>query len=164
MMKRWFDHFTTTPFTLRRCFPAEVLVEIDAAITASEQQHQAEIRFVIETALPIGHLWRGVSCRARALEMFSRLGVADTRTRNGILVYVLLAERDIEIVVDRGFSERLAEPAWAEICSEMSAAFRDGDYGAGAVWAIGRLNALAVAHFPARPGDRNELPDEPLVL
>ena len=164
MMKRWLSHLSTTHFTLRRCFPPEVLAAIDAAITASEQQHQAEIRFAVETALPVGHLWRGVGCRERAQEIWSLLGMADTAARNGILVYVLLAERDIEIVADIGFSERLAEPLWAEICGEMSAAFRNGDYGPGSVQAIGRLNELAVAHFPARPGDRNELPNAPFVL
>lgn len=164
MIKRWLTHLTTTHFKLRRHFPPDVLAAIDAAITASEQQHQAEIRFAVETALPVGHLWRGVSCRERAQEVWSRLGMADTAGRNGILVYVLLAERDIEIVADLGFSGRLAEPVWAEICSGMSAAFRNGDYGPGAVRAIGRLNDLAVAIFPARSGDRNELPNEPFVL
>jgi uncharacterized membrane protein len=164
MIRRWLRHLGTTHFTLRRCFPPAALAGIDAAITASEQQHQAEIRFAVETALPVGHLWRGVSCRARAQEIWSLLGMADTAARNGILVYVLLAERDIEIIADRGFSDRLAEPVWADICNEMSTAFRNGDYGPGAVRAIGRLNDLAVANFPARSGDRNELPNAPLVL
>jgi uncharacterized membrane protein len=164
MIRRWLSHLGTTHFTLRRCFPPAVLAAIDAAITASEQQHQAEIRFAVETALPVSHLWRGVSCRERAQEIWSLLGMADTAARNGILVYVLLAERDIEIIADRGFSDRLAETVWAEICSEISAAFRNGDYGPGSVQAIGRLNELAVANFPARSGDRNELPNQPFVL
>jgi uncharacterized membrane protein len=164
MIRRLLSHLVTTHLTLQRCFPPAVLAGIDAAITASEQQHQAEIRFAVETALPIGHLWRGVSCRERAQEIWSLLGMADTAARNGILVYVLLAERDIEIVADRGFSDRLAEPAWTDICNEMSTAFRNGDYGPGAVRAIARLNALAVANFPARPGNRDELPNAPFVL
>ena len=164
MIKRWLSHLTTTHFTLRRCFPAEVLAAIDAAITASEQQHQAEIRFAVETALPVGHLWRGISCRERAQEMYSRLGVGDTVAHTGILVYVLLAERDIEIVADRGFTERCAEPVWVDICSGMSAAFRNGDYGPGSLRAIAQLGELAVANFPAASGNRNELPNQPFVL
>ncbi len=164
MIRRWLSHLTTTHFTLRRCFPAEVLAAIDAAITASEREHQAEIRFAVETVLPFGHLWRGISCRDRAGEIFTRLGVDDTAGRNGILIYVLLAERDIEIIADQGFAGRVAAPVWEEICSGMTAAFRSDDYGAGALRAIGQLNELAVANFPAMSGNRNELPNEPFVL
>lgn len=163
-MRRWLSHLTTTHFTLRRCFPAEVLAAIDAAITASEQEHQAEIRFAIETALPLGHLWRGISCRDRASEIFSRLGVGDTAGRNGILIYVLLAERDIEIVADQGFAGCVAEPVWEGICSAMTAAFRDGDYAPGSLRAIGQLNELAVTHFSADADNLNELPNRPFVL
>lgn len=164
MMRRWFSHLTTTHFALRRCFPAEVLAAIDAAITASEREHQAEIRFAVETALPLGHLWRGISCRDRAGEIFSRLGVGDTAGRNGILIYVLLAERDIEIIADEGFAGRVAEPVWEGICSGMIAAFRNDDYGSGSLRAIGQLNELAVAHFPTHAENLNELPNRPFVL
>ncbi len=164
MLRRCFSHLTTTHFTLRRCFPTGVLNAIDAAITASEQAHQAEIRFAVETALPLGHLWRGVSGKERAREIFSRLGMGDTAARNGILVYVLLAERDIEIVADHGFANKVGERVWEDICSTMTAAFRSGDYGAGCLQAIGRLGELAVAHFPTGADNRNELPNRPVLL
>ncbi len=164
MLRRWFSHFTTTHFTLRRCFPAELMNAIDAAITASEQSHRAEIRFAIETALPLGHLWRGVSCKERAREIFSRLGMADTAAHNGILVYVLLAERDIEIVADHGFDGKVAERVWDDICSSIAAAFRNAEYGRGSIQAIGRLSELAVVHFPPGPDNRDELPNRPVVL
>lgn len=164
MIRRWLSHLATTHFTLRRCFPAGVLASIDAAISASEQRHQAEIRFAIETALPLGQLWRGASCRERAGEIFSRLGVGNTEARNGILVYVLLAERDIEIIADRGFADRVPESAWEEICSAMATAFRNGEYGPGSLQAIERLSDLASAHFPPGSDNRNELPDRPVLL
>ncbi len=164
MLRRWFSHFTTTHFTLRRCFPADVMNAIDAAITASERSHQAEIRFAIETALPLGHLLRDVSGKERAREIFRRLGMADTAAHNGILVYVLLAERDIEIVADQGFDGKVAERAWEDICNSIVAAFRNGEYGPGAIQAIGRLSELAVVHFPPGTDNRNELPNRPVVL
>ncbi|MFZ1625351.1 MAG: TPM domain-containing protein [Gammaproteobacteria bacterium] len=164
MLQRWFRHLTTTQFKLRRCFPTNVLNAIDAAITASEQAHQAEIRFAVETALPLFHLWRGVSGKERAREIFSRLGMADTAAHNGILVYVLLAERDIEIVADQGFADKVGEEVWRDICSRMTAAFRNGDYGQGSLQAIGRLGELAIAHFPPGTDNRNELPNRPVLL
>lgn len=164
MLRRWFSHLTTTHFRLRRCFPAELLAAIDAAITASEQMHMAEIRFFIETALPIGHLWRGVSCRQRAGEIFRAAGMGETRAHNGILVYILLGDREIEIIADRGFSDRVPEPVWAEVCSAMVSAFRSGEYGPGCLQAIRRLSELAAAHFPPVADNRNELPNRPVLL
>ena len=164
MLQRCFSHLVTTHFTLRRCFPAQLLADIDAAISASEQTHQAEIRFAIETALPITQLWRGVGCRERAREIFSQLGMTDTAGRNGILVYVLLAERAIEIVADRGFDDKVSRPVWDDICVQIGATFRNGDYRQGALQAIRRLNELAAAHFPPGTGNRNELPNRPVLL
>jgi uncharacterized membrane protein len=164
MMRCWLSHLTTTHFSLRRCFPAEVLSAIDTAITVSEQAHQAEIRFAVETALPIGHLCRGVSCRERAAEIFDRLGMGETVARNGILIYVLLAERDIEIVADRGFSGKVEASPWQQICRGMEAAFRNSDYGPGSLQAIEAVNDLAVAHFPAGKDNRNELSNKPVLL
>lgn len=164
MLQRFFSHLSTTHFTLRRWFPTDVLNAIDAAITASEQAHQAEIRFAVETALPLGHLWRDVSCKERAREIFCRLGMADTAAGNGILVYVLLAERDIEIVADHGFDSKVSEQVWADICSPMAAAFRHGEYLPGSLQAIERVSELAVAHFPPGADNRNELPNRPVLL
>lgn len=164
MLRRWFSHLTTTHFCLRRCFPADVLAAIDAAITASERAHEAEIRFAVETALPIGHLCRGVSCRERAREIFDRLGMGETVARNGILVYVLLAERDIEIVADQGFTGKVADSLWQEICLGMEAAFRNRHYDQGSLRAIEAINNLAVVHFPAGRQNRNELPNKPVLL
>jgi uncharacterized membrane protein len=164
MLRRWFMHLGTTPLTLRRCFPAQLLAGIDAAISASEQTHQAEIRFAIEAALPIGQLWRGVGSRERARELFSQLGMAGTAGHNGILVYVLLAERAIEIVADHGFDGQVAAPVWEDICVATAAAFRNGEYGPGALQAVRRLSELAAACFPPGTDNRNELSNQPVLL
>ncbi len=164
MASRWLQNLTTTHLALRRHFPPATLSAIDAAITASERDHRAEIRCAIETALPVGELLRGVTSTARAAEVFSRLRVWDTAANNGVLVYVLLAERSIEIVADRGFTG-LVEPAeWEGICHHMKAAFRTGHYEAGTLSALERIGALARRHFPADGGDRNELPDRTVLL
>jgi uncharacterized membrane protein len=164
MVGRWLQNLTTTHFALRRRFPPGTLSAIDAAIAASERQHRAEIRCAVETALPLRELFRGVTSNVRAAQVFSGLGVWDTAENNGVLVYVLLAERSIEIVADRGFDGRVAPAEWEAICQEMEEAFRAGRYEAGALSALERIGALARRHFPAAGGDRNELPDRTVLL
>jgi uncharacterized membrane protein len=164
MTSRWLQNLTTTHLALRRHFPPATLSAIDAAITASERDHRAEIRFAIETALPLGDLLRGVTSAARAARVFSGLGVWDTAENNGVLLYVLLAEHCIEIVADRGFAGRVAPAEWEGICRGMEAAFRAGRYEAGTLSALERISDLARAHFPAAGEDRNELPDRTVLL
>jgi uncharacterized membrane protein len=164
MLGRWLQHLTTTPFALRRCFPTATLAAIDSAITASERHHRAEIRCAVETVLSVGHLLRGVPSAARAAEVFSALAVWDTAENNGVLLYVLLAERKIEIVADRGFAERVTPAEWESICAEMEVAFGAGRYEAGTLVALDRISGIARQHFPARGGDWNELPDRTVLL
>jgi len=164
MMRRWFQHLLTTPLALRRCFPPATLAAVDAAIAASERHHRAEIRCAVETTLSAGHLYRGVGSTQRAAEVFSELGMWDTAENNGILLYVLLAERTIEIVADRGFALRVTAAEWARICAGMEVALGAGLYRQGTLAAIGRITALAAEHFPAGSGDRNELEDRTILL
>jgi len=164
MISRWLQNLTTTHFALRRHFPPATLSAIDAAIASSERDHRAEIRCAVETALPVGELIRGITSAARAAWVFSGLRVWDTAANSGVLVYVLLAERRIEIVADRGFAGRVAPAEWEAICREMEAAFREGRYEAGTLSALERISALARRHFPADGEDRNELPDRTVLL
>jgi uncharacterized membrane protein len=162
--RRWLQNLATTPLALRRCFGPRTLTAIEAACTASEASHRAEIRCAIEAALPLGHLWRGVSSAARAVEVFSLLRMWDTAENNGVLLYILLAERHIEIVADRGFTDRVTAADWQAICTDMQSAFSAGHFEAGALAGLGRISEHACRHFPARGGDRNELPDSTALL
>jgi uncharacterized membrane protein len=164
MLKRWFQNLFTTPLALGRAFPPEVLAEIDQVVTDSEQSHTAEIRVAVETALSPGDLWRSTTARQRARQVFAEIGVWDTAANNGVLLYVLLAERDIEIVADRGFAGRVSDGEWEAICQEMEAAFRSGRYREGTLSAVARIGALAARHFPAAGANADELPNRPLLL
>lgn len=166
-MGRWFRHFTTTRFALTRCFPEPVLTAIERAVTESERLHRAELRFAIETALPAGYLYRGVTPRERAAEVFAELGMWDTAENNGVLVYVLLADQDIEIVADRGLRGAVTDAQWESVCTGLEADFRAGRYGEGVVAAIRHITGLLAPVFPPQPDrpDRpDELPDRPVLL
>jgi uncharacterized membrane protein len=162
---RMWQHFTIGSWAVRRAFPAATLHAIERATRDVETKHSGEIRFAIEDSLPFRQLWRGVTARHRAVEVFGQLGVWDTRDNNGVLIYVLLAERDVEIVADRGVGEgRVPQSEWEACCRVMQQHFRKGEFREGATAGIEAVAAV-LARYPAGPRDAgNELPDQPAVL
>lgn len=149
---------------MRKIFPPAVLQRIADAVRASERKHSGELRFAVEGGLDLPDLVRGVSARARAVELFSRLRVWDTEQNSGVLIYIQLADRHIEILADRGIAARVAQAEWDSICRECEAAFRREDYEHGLLNAVSRISILLVRHFPAAASNPDELPDQPVIL
>jgi len=163
-MERIVRHLTATRWRVNRAFPGDTLIAIEKAIKASEAAHRGEIRFAVEGALDIGPLLRGQTARERAIDVFSHLRVWDTEHSNGVLIYLLLADRDVEIVADRGIDAKVGAEEWERICRNMEAAFRQGDFHAGVVGGIQEVTRHLAEHFPPIGDDRNELPDKPVEL
>ncbi|TCO82036.1 TLP18.3/Psb32/MOLO-1 phosphatase superfamily protein [Plasticicumulans lactativorans] len=163
-LRRILRHAFCTHRQLRRTFPPAALAAIEQAVKASEAAHTGELRFAIEAALGGRALLRGQRARERAIEVFSRLRVWDTEHNNGVLIYVLLADRAVEIVADRGIDARVGAAAWAAICRDIETAFGAGRFSDGALAGIAAITAQLRTHFPAAADDRNELPDAPVVL
>ena len=163
---RWWRHLFATRGALRRAFSPTVLTAIEAAIAESELTHRGEIRFAIESALDPRELWAGKTPRQRAMEVFAALGVWDTGENNGVLIYVLLADRDVEIVADRGYNLRITSDQWIEVCHAMERHFATGDHGVASVHGVREVGQLIAAHFPPLPGgrDEDELPNRPALL
>lgn len=137
------------PRHMHRLFPERALQQITEAIAASESRHLGEIRFAVESSLPLASLWRGDSARDRAIEVFSDLRVWDTENNTGILIYLLLADHDVEIVADRGIHAKVGEAGWQNLVAEMEKAFRAGQFASGVVSGIQALGDLLAMHFPA---------------
>ena len=163
-IKRIAKHLLMTHWHVNRAFPRDTLVAIDRAIKASENAHIGEIRFAVEGALDGAALLKGQSGKDRALDVFSQLRVWDTRHNNGLLIYLLLADRHVEIVADRGIHEKVGAPQWENICREMETAFKQANYEGGVVIGIQAVTLHLKKHFPASGAGRNELPDKPVVL
>lgn len=161
---RYLKHLLLPDWWLRRAFAAADLAAIGAAIAAGEKQHRGELRFVAEGSLPLSTLWRDLAVRERAVELFSTLRVWDTAENSGVLIYVQLVERRVEILADRGIAARVPQAEWDAICREMETNFRHGQWRAGALQAVTRAGALLTQHFPAGANNPNELPDQPLIL
>lgn len=162
--RRFFRHLFSTRRRLRHCFPERSLDAIEHAISQTEREHSAEIRFAVEVALDPWQALRGRTPRDRALEVFANLGVWDTEANNGVMIYVLLADRDVEIVADRGFNARVGTEQWSAVCEALKRSFARGDFSAGAVAAVEAVGRLVAPHFPGVPGDRDELPNRPALL
>jgi len=163
-LKRVMQHLSTGRATVRRAFPPRALEAIERTIREAEARHDGQIRFAVEAALDLSPLLAGQTARQRAIEVFSELRVWDTEHNNGVLIYLLLADRDVEIVADRGIYAQLGQETWEAICREMEAAFRNGQFEAGVLAGIRAVGEHLARHFPARGGKPNEIPDRPVVL
>ena len=157
---RWHDEADA-----RRALGGGALDRLRERVAASERLHSGEIRICVEAGLPLSYLWRGASAHERALAMFGKLRVWDTEANNGVLIYLLLAERRIEIVADRGLSRRVDASHWQSIAAGMSEAFRAGRFEEGLNAAVDAVSRELCEHFPlgAQAANPNELPDAPLV-
>ena len=143
----------------------DALKRIEQRVAASETRHSGEIRVCIEAGLPWSYIRRNAPARERALTLFGKLGVWDTEHNNGVLIYLMLAERRIELVADRGVSRRVDAAEWSAIVDHMGTGLGQGDVEAAINRAIDAVDTILVAHFPLAPGEANpnELPDAPVV-
>lgn len=157
-------HLFATRWGTHRRFTREVLARIEEALKRIESQHAGELRFAIETALDLPELWYEMSARQRALQIFGHLGVWDTAGNNGVLIYLLMADHEVEIVADRAIAARVAQAEWDAVCREMELHFRAGRFAEGAESGIAGVGRLLSRHFPGQGGDRDEQPNQPVML
>ena len=163
-LRRFFRHVWMSPLILRQRFPAATLSAIAAAIARGEATHNGQVRFVIEAELTTSQLWADVNSRERAFEIFSQFQVWDTEANNGVLVYVLLADRKVEIMADRGIHKHVGSERWQAICREVELHYRKGDFLVGSTAAIDKITTELAHYYPAKAGQANEQPDHPVVL
>ncbi len=161
---RLLAHVFNTPWHVRRHFPKAALHRIEQAIAASEKTHDGEIRFVVEGDLHPLAILQGISPRDRAIALFSQLGIWDTEQNNGVLIYLLMADHDVEILADRGINHHLGQHGWEHICRTMQSRFRQGQFEEGVIDAISEIGKSLQQYYPATPEDKNELPNKPIVL
>jgi uncharacterized membrane protein len=149
----------------RRHFPQSTRTAIQQAIAAGERTHAGQVCIAIEGALPLSDLLHGRTSRERAAQVFAHLRVWDTERNCGVLIYVLLPDRAIEIIADRGITARVDARQWQDICIQMQECFAAGEFERGAVEGIHAVSALLAQHFPGDAASRpNELPDQPVLL
>jgi len=162
--RRTLRHLLSTRTEAERVFPPATLAAIAEAITAGERTHRGEVRLIVEKALPLSDAWSGTSNRQRAIALFADYGIWDTDDHCGVLIYVNLAEHKVDIVADRGIDRRIEASTWQAVCDTLTQGFGRGDFHGATLAAIGHVNALLRQHFPTDGDQRNELPDQPVML
>ena len=165
-LERFFAHVTTLSGQARRAFPTPTLKALQDVIAEGEARHRAQLRLIIEPSLGWSDLRRNMSSRARAHRLFSRYRIWDTEENCGVLVYINLADRKVEIITDRAVGRAVKRSEWEAACDTMTRGFRHGQFHESALAGIRHMNELLAEHFPAREGDsdRNELSDRPVML
>jgi uncharacterized membrane protein len=176
MFSRFFTFFRHRWLDVSDCnraLPEDMLKRIKQRVAASEQRHSGEIRICVEAGLPTSYLWRHfwhkismkIIMRERAVMMFSKLHIWDTAQNNGVLIYLLLAERDIELVADRGINQYVDHAEWKAIVKRLSSALHDGKFEDGLTQALEEVSAIMMRHFELKPGETNpnELPNAPFI-
>ena len=163
-IKRIGKHLLQHRWRVRRIFPPQALAEIERAIKAGEQTHSGQVRFAVEGALDGKPLFKNQPARERALDIFSQLRIWDTAHNNGVLIYLLLADRQVEIVADRGIDAKVGAAGWERICTAMQADFKAGNFTGGVVKGIAAVSRQLAVHFPKHGAGPNELSDKPVVI
>lgn len=173
--KLLFKHLWFDASDARRAIGPEVLERLTKRVADSEHRHTGQLRICVEAALPMSYLWRlggnitlAHLIRQRAVMLFSKLRVWDTEHNNGVLIYLQLAERAIEIVADRSLCRQVPQSDWQAMTLRMSAAFSSGRFEDGLTEALEEVTVLLTAHFPASAAleslqQNNDLPDEPVL-
>ena len=162
--RRALRHLKTGAGAGKRCFPQPTLEAIADAIAEGEKRHRAEVRLVVEPALPFGAALAGVTNRDRARALFAQYGIWDTEENCGVLIYVNLAEHAVDIVADRNVGRLIADAEWQAVCRTMTEAYKRGDFRDGTVAALDQLADLLQRHFPADGSRPNQLPNEAVIL
>jgi uncharacterized membrane protein len=163
-IKRWFIHAFMPPWRWRMAFPASLLDEIEMSVQQSESLNRGELRFAVENALAPAWVWHGISARQRATEVFSNLRVWDTEENSGVLIYLLLADREVHIVADRGIARLVPQAEWDTIAEAMQKEFHRSDFRRGALEGIERITKILATHFPSGAVNPNELSNTPVIV
>jgi len=127
--------------------------DIVAAIREAELMTSGEIRVFISTkeiSQPI----------EVAKEHFVRMKMTKTRERNGVLIFVAPVTQKFAVIGDVEVHKRCGEPFWTELAAGMSGHFREAKFSQGIIHGVKTAGKLLAKHFPRRPDDKNELPDE----
>ena len=170
--QRMLKHLWLDASDARRAIPPDMLLRLARRTAASEGRHSGQIRICVEASLPMSYLWRlgkqatmAQLVRQRAVMMFSKLRIWDTEHNNGVLIYLQLAERAIEIVADRGLNQHVKPEEWQAMTQRMGSAFAEGKFEDGLTQTLAEVSALLVGHFPTFSDDRKSggLPDEPVL-
>ncbi|MFY7941977.1 MAG: TPM domain-containing protein [Burkholderiaceae bacterium] len=161
---RFFKHRLFDETDAARALGVAAMKRIEERVQLSEQHHAGEICVCIEASLPMSYLWRNATARERAVTQFGKLRVWDTAGNNGVLIYLLLAEKRVEVLADRGLNDKVSTATWQALLNTLRVDFQGGHFESGLLKAVTEVDALLRLHCPLTDGQaaKNEMPDAPV--
>lgn len=135
---------------------------ITEAVRDAERGHSGQIRVVIEGTPGVGHVLKRRTARDRAIDVFALERVWDTTHNNGVLLYLMVAERDAEIVADRGLNGKVSPEQWHAICTVLERDVQTHGFAHAVCTAVSSIGSLLREHFPEE-GAPNVLPDDVII-
>ena len=161
--KRWLKHFLYMPAT-NRYFSKQDQVAISQAVSEAECGHIGEIQVVIEGHLPIKQAYFQ-NTRMRARQLFAELGVWDTEYNSGVLLYINLCERKVEIVIDRGIQQVTEQAVWDEICQNIIAQLAQKQFRLAVLTGVMNIGEVLNRFYTySMKEQNNELGNESIIL
>jgi uncharacterized membrane protein len=162
--RRVLRHLFSTQRGARRIAGADVIKRLQAVIADGESRHRGEVRLIVESALPLRKVARGMSPRHRAMDLFGVYRVWDTENNNGVLLYINIADRRVEIIADRAAARAVDDGTWRAIAERLTQSFAAGTFEMGMSAALDAMNAVLTQAFPAEgAAPLRELDDAPIV-
>jgi len=162
---RIFKHLLHLPWLVHTKFPPQTLRKIEACIQKSETEHSAEIRFAVESSLGFFDLLQDTSCFDRGVDVFSELRIWDTENNNGVLVFLLLADRKVEIIADRGLNDKIDKEEWLAICQVMEKSFSQHHFEIGVIEGINHITETLAKYYPKIKQNKiDELSNKPVIM
>ena len=161
--KRWLKHLLHMPAS-KRFFNQQDQHAIAQSVAAAEQGHVGEIQVVIEGHMPAREAYY-LDTRGRAKQLFAELGVWDTELNSGILLYLNLCERKVEIVIDRGIQLATTQQVWDEVCQSIIAKMAQQQYRQALVDAVTEVGTILDHFYANKIEDKaDELSNSPIML
>ena len=162
-LKRWLKHLFFLPAS-KRFFDIQDQHAIAEAVTLAEQGHIGEIQVVIEAYIPASHAYYQ-NTFLRAKQLFAELGVWDTELNSGILLYINLCEKKVEILVDRGIKTATSDEKWQQICESIVSLMKQKQYRDAVLHGVGEIGEILNKYYDYQQQvNQNELTNAPILL
>jgi uncharacterized membrane protein len=142
-------------------FTDDDFLRISNQIKKSEQTTSGEIRISIKEKRSLFELKKDITRLAE--KEFYRLGMNSTKDKTGILLFLLLGERQFYILADEGINRKVSKETWYELRDEIQNQFREGKFSSGLIHGIEKVGKILSEHFPIKADDKNELSNKVIL-
>ncbi len=145
-------------------FPALMPLSMMALILFAGALAYALAQVAAVDRILVGKRNMAEAVRRRAMRHFVESAVYDTVDRTGVLLFISVLERRVELIADKGINSKVESKAWESIVSLLVGGIRKSNTSASIEAAVRSIGEILAEHVPPRPEDINEISDSPTEL